>query len=574
MIDTRTPVTPPRRFLIVENDPRDAELCVAALERGGLVVHVDVVATPEEFEAAIDGTGYDAVLCDYRLPGWTGMDVFATLQRRFPDVPFILVTGTLGEELAVDCLKHGIADYVLKGNLARLPHAVQRALEERRVREAKVRGEEQVRRLLLAVDESPASVVITDAHGHIEYVNRQFTRVTGYEAADVIGRTPRVLQSGETPAHVYRELWTTISSGRIWSGEIRNRRRNGQAYWDVVRIAPLRDPSGAVTHFVATQEDVTEQRAAEQALREREERFRQVAENIAEVFFIARADFSETLYVNPAFEHIWGRPRQELYDAPDSFLAAVVPEDREALVAAIGRLRNGEGPQETEFRVMHPDGAVRHVLSHAVGNRDQSGTVVRISGVVLDITERYLSQAALAESEERFRKLGEASFDGIVISQEGIIREANDGFARMFGCTLDDVIGRPLIDFVAEESRDVAHRRIDFPKEGSYEFVGRRPDGHRLYIESTARSHLIGGRPGRIMALRDVSTRRSLEEQFRQAQKMEAVGRLAGGVAHDFNNLLTVITATPSCCWRACRRTTRDTTTSGRSARRQTMPPA
>jgi two-component system cell cycle sensor histidine kinase/response regulator CckA len=118
----------------------------------------------------------------------------------------------------------------------------------------------------------------------------------------------------------------------------------------------------------------------------------------------------------------------------------------------------------------------------------------------------------------------------------------NQGFLKMFGyADMGEVIGLPATSFVAEESLADVAERISDSFEGIYEHVGRHKGGKRLLLEATARTHAIGGRPARITALRDMTERRALEDQFRQAQKMEAVGRLAGGVAHDFNNLLTVI---------------------------------
>jgi two-component system cell cycle sensor histidine kinase/response regulator CckA len=274
-----------------------------------------------------------------------------------------------------------------------------------------------------------------------------------------------------------------------------------------------------------------------------EARFRELAENIDEVFFIQSADLSETLYISPAYETIWGRSCQSLHDDPRSFVDAVLAEDRPGLFDSIARNQEGKRSHPVEFRVVRPDGSTRWVMARSAGIRDDRGVVYRISGVASDVSDRHRMEAALQESEALYRKLTETSFDGIDRTEDGLVCEANEGFVRMFGyASVDDVLGRPISDFVADESLADVGSRITGDIEGSYEFVGKRKDGTSMQVEATARTHDAAGRRGRLTALRDLTEKRDLENQFRQAQKMEAVGRLAGGVAHDFNNLLMVIT--------------------------------
>jgi PAS domain S-box-containing protein len=310
-----------------------------------------------------------------------------------------------------------------------------------------------------------------------------------------------------------------------------------------VSISPLRDATRRITHYVATQEDVTERKRAERTLREREALFRELADNISEVFFVADAGYREMLYVNAAYEKIWGRSTRELYDQPRAFLEHVFEEDQPRVLDSMNKNQRGEETDAVEFRVVRPDGSTRWVLGHSVPIRNERGEVYRISGVVRDVTEQHRARDAVAESEARFRALTEASFDGIAIVEAGVVRDANRGFADMFRYTQDEVIARPMTDFVAPESVDDVSRRITQGLEGRYEFVGVRKDGHTIVVEATSRIHRRGTRSELVTALRDITDRRLLEDQFRQAQKMEAVGRLAGGVAHDFNNLLTVITS-------------------------------
>ena len=533
----------PLRLIVIEHNEADVELAVAELERAGFQVQAETVSTREQLVDRLGRGSYDLVLADYRLPDWTGMDALATLRELGHEIPLILVTGTLGDERAVECVKQGAADYILKQNLARLPMAVRRALEEQKARAERTVAEDRIRRLTLAVDQSPASVIITDPAGNIEYVNRRFVDVTGYSAAESLGQTPRLLKSGNTPLEVYQDMWQTIRSGLVWHGELLNRTRNDVLAWNSVTISPVRDSQGAVSHYLSTQEDITSRKQSERALREREERFRQIAENIKEVFFVMEASFKKTLYISPAYEQVWGRTCASLYQDPRSFLGPLPPEDRTRLIASIARIQQGEEPGDIEFRVVRPDGSVRWVLSNASPIRNEQGDVYRITGVAMDITERRRAEAALAESEALYRTVIEASFDGIEITEAGLVVEANRGFAEMFGYSAEEVIGRKILDFVAEESVADVRQRVSDGIEGTYELVGKRKDGSKILLEATAKTHNVAGRPGRLTALRDVTEKRQLEEQFRQAQKMEAIGRLAGGVAHDFNNLLTVITS-------------------------------
>ncbi len=145
-----------------------------------------------------------------------------------------------------------------------LSHAFE-AIEARERRDA---AEEEARKLSRAVDHSPASVVITDASGQIEYVNAKFTEVSGYTLDEVRGENPRVLKSGLVPTETYQQMWSTLGQGHEWSGELVNRRKDGALFWEHVAISPLLDATGRTTHYVAVKEDITEARRAAATLEE------------------------------------------------------------------------------------------------------------------------------------------------------------------------------------------------------------------------------------------------------------------------------------------------------------------
>ncbi|NTV50627.1 MAG: PAS domain S-box protein [Geobacteraceae bacterium] len=145
---------------------------------------------------------------------------------------------------------------------ARLNDESQRELAER------IKAEEHLRKLSVAVEQNPASIMITDTNGIIEYINPHFTALTGYTLDEVIGKNPRFLKTGETSREEYKQLWDTILSGGEWRGEFHNRKKDGDLYWELAMIAPIRDNSYSITHFIAIKEDITERKQLEGQLRQ------------------------------------------------------------------------------------------------------------------------------------------------------------------------------------------------------------------------------------------------------------------------------------------------------------------
>ena len=131
------------------------------------------------------------------------------------------------------------------------------------------KAEEKLLKLSLAVEHSPASIVITNLDGEIEYVNSKFTEVTGYIPEEAIGKNPRILKSGIQPVQLYEDLWKTITRGHEWRGEFQNKKKNGEFYWEFASISPIKNTAGEVTHFIAVKEDISDRKMAESIIQQK-----------------------------------------------------------------------------------------------------------------------------------------------------------------------------------------------------------------------------------------------------------------------------------------------------------------
>ncbi len=177
------------------------------------------------------------------------------------------------------------------------------------------RADEQVRQLSRAVEQGPASVMITETDGSITYVNPKCTRVTGYAPDELIGQNPRILKSSQTPQRTYEELWTTILSGRVWRGEMVNKKKNGELYWERQVIAPVKDEHAEITHFIAIKEDITRHKRDEEAMRHNQALLRSVVENTDNALIVLD-ESREVIFFNHRYAELWKLSQEFLNSGP------------------------------------------------------------------------------------------------------------------------------------------------------------------------------------------------------------------------------------------------------------------
>ena len=258
----------PLRVLLLEDNAADAELCLHQLHKAGLDFRADAVATPEEFEQWLRSKPCDIILADYQLPGWTALEALELLQELGKDIPFILVTGKLGEEFAVDCLRKGVADYILKEQLARLPLAVCRALEEKYLREERAHADSVLRESETAfrtLADTIASAVFIHQGTECCYVNHAAEVITGYTREELLALSSWNLVHPDSRAVVIEKGLARLAGDSSTARyEMKILTKQGEARWldvTVGKIAFHGQPAGLTTAF-----DITERKQAEEQI--------------------------------------------------------------------------------------------------------------------------------------------------------------------------------------------------------------------------------------------------------------------------------------------------------------------
>lgn len=277
------------RILHLEDDPMDAELVQMTLVSEGIECEVQVVSRREEFQVAIERGGIDLILADFALPSFDGMSALGIVRAQFPDLPFVFVSGKLGEEAAIESLKSGATDYVLKSRLSRLAPAVQRALTEAKEHAKQRRTEQALERAYAEIEKRAEDyrnlfssirdvIVVADQGRRILHVNQPALRETfGYEVEDVVDRSAGILYADEQEFEkLGREVFDAAGSVEGMLMEVKFKRKNGEIFDGEIYALKRLDRFGVPTGNIGICRDISERKKAAAALRESEMRHYQL----------------------------------------------------------------------------------------------------------------------------------------------------------------------------------------------------------------------------------------------------------------------------------------------------------
>lgn len=390
------------------------------------------------------------------------------------------------------------------------------------------------------VESSQDAIVGTNPEGIILSWNRGAAELYGYSAEEMIGKSVAALIPADRVDNLSETLKKIRMGERISGYETFRIRKDGSRVDVSLGISPVFDGNGKVTGLASIARDITRRKRVEQALQSSEEKFRQLAESISEVFWMMPSSGNEVTYVSPAYEHVWGRTCEELYKNPMAWTESIHPDDRAAALSTFARQLRGE-QIDSIYRIRTPEGQEKWIRDRAFPVRDQSGQLTRIVGLAEDISGRKQVEESLRASEERYRELFENASDLVYtfdlelrVTSLNRLAEQTMGYAReeAMKMNLQQMLEPQQWSQVQQAIADLVAGHP--PSKIELDIKGR--DGRRVRLEMNPRLVYRDGHPVGIQAIaRDITGRDIAEMELRQAQKLESVGRLASGIAHEIN---------------------------------------
>jgi two-component system, cell cycle sensor histidine kinase and response regulator CckA len=519
--------------LLIDDDEDDFLLTRTLLQEASAdPVTVDWAQTYERGLSSLLESTHDVALIDYRLGKDNGVELLRTARACGCTTPLIMLTGDSDGRVDHDAMDAGADDYLVKGQVTAplLERSLRYALEHRRVLDLLKDREEHLRAVL---ENSSDVIALLDPEGTVLYASNAIERLFGYPASQVVGRsTFELIHPDDQPRIRAASTECLAAPGNRIRAEYRAKHSDGTwRDWEMIAVNRLDNP--AVGAVISNYRDITERKQAQA----RGEFLATIVDSSEDAILGATL---EGLIVswNPGAERLYGYTAAEMIGQP---VNRIVPSEHPDEVSDIlARLRRGGHFSHYETVRLAKNGHYIDVAVTISPIIDASGVVIGKSSVARDITERKRAELEQRDTSDRLRALlSSAPIALWAVDSAGIITVSEGMLLRQLGVKPGELVGRSVFDLYRDSPEIV-------------EFARKALAGERINttmniagaILDTWYSPLlnVNGRPGGTIGVAlDVTERHRLEGQFRQAQRMEAVGQLAGGIAHDFNNLLTAI---------------------------------
>lgn len=393
----------PLKVLIVEDSESDTELLLLELKRGDYDLFYDRVDSSTEFQAALGRNDWDIILSDHSLPRFSSLVALSLLKQSGRDIPFIIISGAMGEEAAVAALKSGADDYLVKGKLARLIPAIERELREANDRREKVQAEralaESERKYRQIIETTLEGVWVIDAQNKTTFLNQQMADMLGYPVEQVLGQDLMDFMDTEAREHAEMNL-DKGKGGQSEHYDFRFLRRDGGTLWAWLATSPIFDADGRYSGAIAMVTDITKRKWAEETVRESEARFRNMAD-AAPIIISTTNSEGVVDYINKAGRLLVGMSMDSL--AGNQWLPLIHPDDQQVLVTAMGEAVQKQSERSVEYRTKDKNGQYHWLYTILSPRFTESGEFSGLISCTMDISERKQAEEALARNLEKER---------------------------------------------------------------------------------------------------------------------------------------------------------------------------
>jgi PAS domain S-box-containing protein len=520
----------PLHVLIIEDSESDAELALHHLEKAGYSVTSQRVETAETMKAALDKQSWEIVISDYSLPSFSAPVALCVLQDSGQDIPFIVVSGTITEEIAIELMRSGASDYLMKDRLARLGPLVKRELniiqvrQERNETRAALQKSQEWSNLIYNSTSNAMFLLAVESDNVFRCltVNAAYLKITGLSEEQVVGKLANEVLTPQTAQYVLGKYQEAIRDGRAIHYEENAALPRGLITVETT-LTPILNQEGRCTHLLGTSHEITDRIQAELLLRESEEKFRFISENSFDL--ISLLDTNGCFrYCNTSYAHILGYTPDELIG--HSGFELVHPDEKEELFQlfqnslADKQVAQQVSAQRILNRIRCQDGSYK-LVEHRFGLLlDEQGNIVQILLNAQDISEHKRVEQSLRLSEEKFFTAFRVSPDSININRlkDGLYIEINEGFKALTGYTTEEVIGKTSLEINIWDNPQDRSRLVQGLREkgevANLEAPFRIKNGTVKICLMSARIIEINGEQCILSVTRDITDRKIKEREY------------------------------------------------------------
>ncbi|MBK7626070.1 MAG: PAS domain S-box protein [Bacteroidales bacterium] len=520
------------KVLHLEDDPDDSELVLTEL--GTLPFKIDYtrVDCEKDFRYQLEQNHFDIILADYNLPSFNGISALKICSECYPEIPFIIVSGTLGEDIAVQMLKYGASDYLLKQNLKRLATAVEHSLEEASLKQDKIKAEIELReseeKFRTITENSADAIFVADQTGRYVFTNNRVTEMLGFSREEMISKTITDL-APENLIDKFNMLFNRLLAEGKVIGELELLKKDGSFL--PVDLNAVILPGG---FLYGSCRDITERIKASRDLEAAALRWVSTFDAISDTVYIVSKDYkilamNRAGLENPVFS-VEKTIGSKCYECIHN-TSGPIPDCPCAKIKQFAESTSFEYEQDNKFY---------HLQVWPIPDAD--GKFESSVHILKDITDRKLTQKALEESEKKYRSIFENIQDVYYrINNDGIITEISPSIQRLSGYTSQELIGVPVSIFYyyPEERNQLLEKLSKNSEVWDYEVRMRTKDGMTKYTSLNA--HLLlnseGNPDGIEGSLRDIDERKHFELKLEEAKdRAEESDRLKTAFLHNISH--------------------------------------